>query len=160
MRFPVMFRREKGGASSDPALGSDSDPRTTQKPPVAGTDNLLTCKLRDPNGWPTQRICIAWTTTAAAPTALNANLFFWEDRSLAWYLINSAPVSMSEGQLYFFDTCTILEPTPLGSSLTSPNSNPPSAGSMELLLVLSDPGAQVNGVFVVVMGPDMTTVGT
>jgi hypothetical protein len=157
MRFPRTFRRQKGGASSDPALGSDSAPTTAE--PSLQTDCVLACKIRDVNGWPVQRIAACWTTTAATPTALNASLYFFERATGHWYLINSSPLSMSANQLYFFDTVSISEPTPLNSTLSQPGS-PAQAGSMELFLLVSDPGSQVNGVFTFALGPDLTTVGT
>ena len=157
MRFPQTFRRQKGSVSSDPALGSDAVPTTS--PPLANQDNVLSCKLRDVNGWPVQRVAVCWTTTATSPTPLNANLYFWEDATQHWYLINATALSLLPNQLYFFDTATISEPTPTAATLAKAGS-PAQAGAMSVYLQLIDPGSQVNGVFVVAMGGDLTTVGT
>jgi hypothetical protein len=156
MRFPLTFRRQKGSASTDPALGSDSAPTTT---PPGKSDNLLQCKIRDVNGWPVQRIAVCWTTSAGSPTALNGDLYFWEAATAAWYKINDTSLSLKPNQLFFFDVVSISEPTPVTSTLGQPGS-PAQAGSIDVMLVLSDPGAQVSGVFNVAMGPDLTTVGT
>jgi hypothetical protein len=160
MRFPKTFKRQKGGSSGDPALGSDTPPTTTP-PSEAVSDNLLTCRLRDVNGWPVQRIGVCWNTTAGSPTPLNGDLYFWEDATGHWYKINDAPLSLKPAQLFFFDTVTIGEPAPLTKNLLAAGGGSyAEAGSMEVMLVLTDPGAQVAGVFNVAMGPDLTTVGT
>jgi hypothetical protein len=157
MRFPVTFKRQKGGASTDPALGSDTPPTTT--PPTAGTDNQLTCRVRDVNGWPVQRIAVCWTTTAGAPVAINGDLYFWEDATAHWYKINDTVLSLKPNQLFFFDVATIGEPAPTTKNLLAPGGYAES-GSLELILILTDPGAAVAGVYNVAMGPDLTTVGT
>ncbi len=160
MRFPKTFKRQKGGASVDPALGSDTVP-TVAAPSEAASDNLLTCRLRDVNGWPVQRIAICWNTIAATPTALNGDLYFWEDATAHWYKINDTVLSLKPAQLFFFDTVTIGEPAPLAKNLLGAGlGSYADAGSMEVMLVLTDPGAQVSGVFNIAMGPDLTTVGT
>jgi hypothetical protein len=158
MRFPKFFTRQKGGASTDPALGSDAAP-TNIPPSEAASSNLLTCKIRDINGWPVQRIAVCWTSTAGALVALNGDLYFWEDSLQYWFKVNDVALSLKPNQLFFFDTVTIGEPTPTTKSLTSPGS-PAQAGSMEVMLVVTDPGAAVNGVYQVAFGPDLTTVGT
>ena len=157
MRFPASFKRQKGSASTDPAIGSDATPTTVA--PAASNDNVLTAKLRDINGWPVQRIAVGWTTTAASPVALNGALYLWEETSGHWYLIQSG-VSLPPNQLVFFDVCTISEPTPVDRNLYKSSSASNSAGAIEVMLIVTDPGTAVNGVYVFVMGPDLTTVGT
>ena len=157
MRFPTVFKREKGAASSDPALGSDAAPTTT--PAKANADNVVFCALRDLNGWPCQRIAFCWTTTASTPTAMNFDAYFWEDATAHWYKINDTAISAKVNQLYFFDTVTILEQRATNAMLSNPGS-PAQAGGMAVMLVMTDPGAQVTGVFTVAAGPDLTTVGT
>jgi hypothetical protein len=159
MRFPVTFSRRKGGVAPPPLVGSDAAP-TTQAPSENTSDNLLTCRLRDVNGWPVQRIAVCWSSAdAVTPTPFNADLYFWEDASSHWYKVNDAPLSLKPNQLFFFDTVTICDPAPRSKTLLSSGSYA-EAGSMEVLLVVSDPGAQVAGTYVFAMGPDLTTVGT
>jgi hypothetical protein len=160
VRFPVSFQRQKGvGGSTLPAIGSDAVPT---KAPVANTptnpnSNVMACKIRDVNGWPVQRIAVGWTTSAATPTQFNVDMYLWETTSQAWYLMGS--LAMNPNQLYFFDTIAVSEPTPLQSNVNQPGS-PAQAGSMNVALVVTDPGAQVNGTFTFVMAPDLTTIGT
>jgi hypothetical protein len=157
MRFPTVFKRQKGSASTDPALGSDAAPTTT--PPSQNNTNVVFCRQRDVNGWPAQRIAFCWNTSASSPTAMNVSAYFWEDATQHWYLINATPLSAAAGQLYFFDCVTILEAPPLSASLSNP-ATPAQAGGMAIAIVVSDPGSQVTGVFQFAAGPDMSTVGT
>jgi len=157
MRFPTVFKRRKGGATSEALLGSDTAPTTT--PAAFNTDNVVFCGLRDLNGWPCHRIAFCWTTTASNPTAMNVDAYFWEDATQHWYLINDSHVSAKVNQLYFFDTATILEQRATNATLGNPGS-PAQAGGMSIMLIVTDPGAQVNGVFTFAAGPDMTPVGT
>lgn len=157
MRFPVLFKREKGSASTDPALGSDAVP--TNAEPTMKNDNVVFCRVRDTNGWPCHRIAFAWHTTGSTPVALNFDAYLWEDASNRWFKINDAAVSAKPDQLYFFDTATILEQPVSSAGLGSPTS-PATSGGMEVMLVATDPGAAVDGVYTIVAGPDMTPVGT
>lgn len=154
MRFLQTFRRQKGAASTDPLLGSDAVPTT--KAPVQNTDNLLTAKFRDINGWPVQRIGVCWTTQAANPVALNGDMYFWEEALQHWIKINDTALSMKPNQIFFFDIMTVSDPTPTTSTLGVIAS----AGSIEVFLVVSDPGTAVNGVYTFALAPDLTTVGT
>jgi|SRR5580700_2262963 hypothetical protein len=161
MRLPTTFQRQKGGTSPPPALGSDAVPTTS--PPANGTDNFLSCRTRDINGWPVQRIVACWTTTAGSPTALNGSLYLWEKATAHWYLVNATPVSMEPNQLYFFDVAAIAEPPANKANVLGSASNPGSGAGdavIDALLVVSDPGAQVNGTFTIAMGPDISNVGT
>jgi hypothetical protein len=164
MRFPTLFQRQKGvGGSALLAIGADPAPTSTTilqgTPPNAQQNNVLACKMADLNGWPVQRIVVAWSCDGAAPVALNGDLFFWEDRSARWYKINDTALSLKPNQLFVFDTFCICAQAPLQAGLGNPNSSA-NAGSMEIMLVVSDPGAAVNGTYTFVMGPDVTTVGT
>jgi hypothetical protein len=70
MRFPTVFKRQKGSASSDPVLGGDSAPTTTA--PAATADNVLSCRIRDVNGWPVQRIAVCFSQVGFAYTVTSA----------------------------------------------------------------------------------------
>jgi hypothetical protein len=70
MRFPTVFRRQKGSVSSDAALGSDSAPTTGAAKSTA--DNVVFCKQRDVNGWPCHRIAFCWMQTLFAYTVTSA----------------------------------------------------------------------------------------
>ena len=161
MRFPKSWKRQKGGASTDPALDTTA-PTTT--PPNTTTDNVMSCKFWSINGWPVQRICACWSTTAAAPIALNGSLYVWiEDLVINgqstnghWFLVNDTALAMKPNELYYFDVPAILEPSPLNSNIA----NGSSAGSLDCMLLMQDPGAQVNGVFTIAMAPDCSTIGT
>jgi hypothetical protein len=160
MRFPKSFSRRKGGAGSVPVLGTDAAPTITPPSEVA-SDNVMTCKIRDINGWPVQRVGVCWSSPdAVTPTALNMDLYFWEDTTTHWYKINDTPLSVKPAQLFFFDTVTISEPTVRSKDMLSAIGASSQAGAMEVMLVVTDPGAQVNGTYNIAMGPDLTTVGT
>jgi hypothetical protein len=156
MRFPATFRRQKGGASADPALGSDSAPTTT---PPSSQDNVLACKIRDINGWPVQRIAVCWTSTGGGLVPINGDLYFWEAATQHWYKINDAPLSLKPNQLFFFDVVSISDPPITGAALKASGSSG-QAGALQVQLVLTDPGAAAAVTYVVAMGPDLTTVGT
>jgi len=246
MRFPTVFRRQKGSASADPALGSDAVPSTSSA--SAKSDNVVFCALRDLNGWPCQRIAVGffqssflytitsagtappvvtltgstptlvaieidvnntaggtalgqalfqWKlngvvqqagqataasfvlgttgltahfsagpytndnvyTSHAATTHMNLDAYFFEDATQQWFKINDSAIDAKPAQLYFFDTVTILEQRATNAMLGNPGS-PAQAGGMAVMIVPSDPGSQLNGVFTFVAGPDLTTVGT
>lgn len=162
MRFPLSFQRQKGVAGSAiPAIGSDAAPTSTAvlqgTPPNAQQDNLLDCKLSDINGWPVQRIVVAWSCTGANPVALNGDLYFWEELTARWYKINDAALSLKPNQLFVFDTFAIATPVINTAGLPTGKAQ---AGGMQVQLVVADPGAAVNGTYTFVLGPDTTTVGT
>jgi hypothetical protein len=160
MRFPVSFFRNKGGGKGT-AIGSDSAPTTVMPGEGGGqaTDCILACKRQDINGWPVQRIAVVWTTTAGSPVALNGSLYFWEDATQHWYLINATPLSMPPNQVVFFDIVTVAEPPPNAATLAQPGS-PSQAGGIQVFLLVADPGTAVNGTYMFAMAPDLSTVGT
>jgi hypothetical protein len=158
MRFPVTFTRRKVVAGPSPLVGSDAAPTTTA--PSAKADNILFCGLRDCNGWPVQRIAICWSSPdAVTPTPFNVDAYFWETATGHWYKINDAALSVKPNQLFFFDTVTISAPTATNSTINQAGS-PSQPGGMEIFIVVSDPGAQVNGTYNFAVGGDLTTVGT
>lgn len=160
MRFHKTFSRQKGGATPPPALGGDAVPTTVA--PTASADNVMSCKVRDIAGWPVQRIVVGWTTVAANPVALNADLYIWEKATSHWYKLNDTALSVKPNQLAYFDVAGLIEPMSnsknvLGTSGQSPQAT---SQSIDVMLVMSDPGAAVNGTYIIGMGPDLTTVGT
>ena len=163
MRFPVVFSRQKGGAAPPPVLGSDADP-TVANPQVQpnnkgqATDCQGSFKIRDINGWPVQRIAVCWTTTAGAPTPLNADLYVWEQSTAHWYRVNPMTLAMLPNQLYFFDIVSIAESPASGAQLQAGAAG--AAGPIDCFLRITDPGGQVAGTFNIAYGPDITTVGT
>lgn len=70
MRFPVVFRRQKGSVTTDPALGSDVAPTTT--PPADNADNIVFARQSNINGWPCHRIALCWNQSLFAYTVTAA----------------------------------------------------------------------------------------
>jgi hypothetical protein len=157
VRFHTIFTRQKGGSGS-PAIGSDTTPTTS---PPSNQDNVMACRVRDIAGWPTQRIVVAWTTTAAAPVALNGSLYMWEEAIGHWFLVNPAPVSLPPNQLVFFDVVGLIELVANKANVLGTASGQSTTGqSIEVFLQVTDPGAAVAGTYQIGMGPDLTTVGS
>ena len=159
MRLPVVFIRQKGGGTP-PAIGSDAVPTTA--PPTSANDNVMSCKVRDINGLPIQRIVACWTTTAGAPVALNGSLYQFEKATQHWYLVNSAPLSIPPNQLVFFDVASIAEAPSNKANVmgTAAAGVSATANTIDVMLVVSDPGAAVAGTYTIAMGPDLSAVGT
>jgi len=160
VRFHKTFSRQKGGSAPPPVLGGDAVPTTTA--PSATADNVMSCKIRDIVGWPVQRIVVGWTTTAGSPVALNGDLYVWEKRLKHWFKVNDTALSIKPNQLAFFDIAALIEPVSNAANVLGNASNPPGAASdsIDVMLVMTDPGAAVAGTYNIGMGPDLTTVGT
>lgn len=159
MRFHKTFQRVKpaAGGGSPPTLGSDAAPTTAA--PTAQQDNVLSCKIRDINGWPVQRIAVGWTTTGANPVALNGDLYVWERTIGHWFKINDTALSLKPNQLFFFDIVSMIEPVSNAQNVIG--SGPRAASdSLDVMLIVTDPGAAIAATYVIGMGPDLTTVGT
>ena len=109
MRWPLKYQRRQGGSGSVPTFGSDSVPTTT--PPAGGADNVMSCRFWNINGWPVQRIAVAWTA-GSATTALTADMYVWEETLGHWLKCNGSSVSVPKGQIAYFDVPTISEPAP------------------------------------------------
>jgi hypothetical protein len=158
MRLPVVFTRQKGGSGS-PAIGSDAVPTTA--PPTVSNDNVMSCRCRDINALIVQRIVACWTTTAGAPVALNGSLYQFEKSTQHWYLVNATPLSIPPNQLVFFDVASIAEAPANKSNVMGSASygTAATANTIDVMLVVSDPGAAVAGTYTIAMGPDLSTVG-
>jgi hypothetical protein len=100
-----------------------------------------------------------YTSSPTVPTAFNVDAYFWEAATGRWYKINDTALSVKPNQLFFFDTVTIAAPAPSNSTINQPGS-PAQPGGMEIFIVVTDPGAQVNGTYSFAVGGDLTTVGT
>ena len=152
MRFPLMFQRQVGGASSDPALGSDTVPThvsgPTEQKLLAGK-NVLQTRLQNIVGWPVQRVAIgyAYAGVGVAPN-LSCDAYVWEDESERWYKVTDTPVTLKPYQLTFIDSPIMIDTPRAGSSGAS------SPGALEVLFIVSNGGAPVNGVYTIVAGGD------
>lgn len=160
MRLPVVFYREKGGTNPPATLGSDAAP--TNAPPSSTNDNVLSCKIRDIVGCIVQRVAVAWWTSAATPVALNGSLYAWDEGMNRWFLLNATPLSMPPNQVVYFDVPAIAEPPSNAKSVLGTGQNGASATSntIDVMLIVTDPGAAVNGTYNIGMGPDLSSIGS
>jgi hypothetical protein len=158
VRFHKTFTRQKGVAGTIPAIGSDAVPTATAP---TMQDNVMSCRVRDIAGWPTQRIVVGWTTNGVTPVALNGSLYIWEEAIGYWFLINATPLSIPPNQLVFFDVVGMIEQVASKANVLGTATGGSATGqSIDVMLVVADPGAAVNGTYQIGMGPDLTTVGT
>jgi hypothetical protein len=152
VRFHTTFTRIKGGGT--PVLGADTAPTTA---PPSNQDCVMSCNVRDIAGWPVARIAAAWTTTAAVPVALNGSLYIFEKSLAHWFLINATPLSMAPNQLCFFDVASLIEQVSNKGNVVAGQAT---KQSIDVYLLMADPGAAVNGTYQIGMGPDLSNVGT
>lgn len=155
MRLPVTFQREKGGTNPPATLGSDAVP--TNAAPTTNNGNVLSCKIRDINGWPVQRIAVAWWTAAANPIALTGSLYIWDEGMARWFLLNAAPLSMPPNQVSYFDVPAISEPPSNAKAILAGIAT---SNSIDVMLIVTDPGAAVAGTYTFGMGPDLSNIGS
>jgi hypothetical protein len=147
MMFPARFKRyltavPAGGI----VLGTDVVP--TGRAP-AGTDNQLSCRFSNINGWPVQRIAVTYLGPAGA-SALTARMYFYEDGSAAWYQIG-AQVTMTSGTVSFFDVVALLDMPNVTANLAAAT-----AGSVNQILIVDAVGS-TSGMYQFAMGPDLTS---
>jgi hypothetical protein len=147
MYFPTLFTRRVGGSGSVPLLGSDSAPTAA---PSASMDNVLFTKFSNINGWPVHRVAVV-CTAPAAPVAMPADLYMYEDRTQSWHKINASPVTITPGVVAFFDAVALLDMPNAQSNMAGVQT-----GSGAYALVVSNPGAEPSGTFTFAMGPDLT----
>ncbi len=158
MRFPITFTRKKGGgAPALPSNAAGAQPGSLTSPPNATTmDNLLQTVGISKEGWPVQRIVVAPGT--ANPGTVSANLYYFDENTQGWYLLNSSAVTLTAGVLAFFDTAVLIPPpqsiSPSGALNTF------QVGVMSVFLAVFDTGASPAGTYVFAVAADLTTVGT
>lgn len=148
MRFQHSFRRQVGGASADPLLGSDPVPTLYAE---LADDNVLNSSFNNINGWPAHRIAIGYAGPAGAP-ALTANAYVFDDATQLWFRVNRAPVALVPARLSFFDIVGLMPP-----NVTATNSG--SSGSLEAYIEVIAVGGAPAGVYTFVVSADLTAVG-
>lgn len=151
MRFPTLFRRQKGSASSDPALG-DSEPTISTGAPASNADNVLVAKVGS-IGNPSHRIAIGFRFDpnggGGTTGTLTAKVWAYDSNSEKWYLCGSA--TLTDGQLSFVRVPYIADPPQ-----TSGNLGKPTSGGATYLITVADPGAgSGTGIYTFVAGPDL-----
>jgi len=155
MKFPFEFKRQKGAASTDPLLGSDGSGGPPAVPAAGQSaalqDNCCYAKRGDVNGFPVQRICVTYHTTALTPVNLNARMYMFLDNTQTWYQVG-AQQALVPDVVAFFDVISVMDMPSGNRDLNA--SNP---GAPRMQLVVDDPGAGANnGVYTFCMAPDMT----
>ena len=123
MQFPKTFRRYVGEVpAGGKELGKDEPP--TEAP--GQLDNALEVRFSNTNGWPVQRLAVAYAGPAGAPS-LEAAVLVYEDELKRWFVLDTG--KLKPGAVTFFDAVALLD---------CPNASrsPRSPGSLELALVV------------------------
>jgi hypothetical protein len=155
-RFHKSFQRHKT-AGSGPAFGTDTVPGDTTGRPTAAMDNVLNASFNTVDGWPAQRIAVVCQATYTSPPGtptLVGNLYFFEELTQTWHLLNASPVTITpNGPPAYFDIVCVPLQTPVGSSLGIPGN-----GSISVMLIVTDTGgATSGGTYTFAMAPDTTS---
>lgn len=156
MRFQRAFTRTVNGTGT--ALGADSAP--SGKPNELTGDNQFSSSLSDVNGWPIQRVCVAYKGPAAAK-ALPATLYVYDDTTDSWYAMGAAK-TMQPGRLTWFDQPSLGRlasmanqgsTQPIGPGGVNVPHNP---GCLNLCLVVAGTGADPDGSYTFAVGMDIS----
>jgi len=150
VRFPMKFSRWVAPVPPGQiALGADVVP-VGQHPSSNTMGNLMVSRFANINGWPCHRVAVTYKGPIGAP-ALPATLWFWEELTQHWYQIG-ATVNLALDKVTFFDVVGLLDgPNSQGEILN------PTAGSIAVLLLVTDPGGTPAGEYTLAMAPDLTT---
>lgn len=164
MKFPVTFRRVKPAAPPAKTLGGDAllvDANgTPRKPNLITDDNTMSSRIVSINGWPLSRLVLVGKYTGGgAPTALNANLFVFEDNLGIYVALPGSSTTVTPGTAttppvpIFFDVFALIDLPNVQKDLQS---NQP--GAVDLLCIVQDQGgAAPNGTYDFIIGPELTT---
>jgi hypothetical protein len=107
-------------------------------------DNLMVSRFSNNNGWPCHRVAVTYKGPVAAPS-LPATLWFWEEQTEHWYQIG-ASTNLLLDRVTFFDVVGLLD----GNQMLQP-----SAGSIAVALIVTDPGGTPAGEYVFAIGPNL-----
>ncbi len=148
MKFPASFTRTMGGTNT---LGTDAVPSGAP----SGADNQLQMPIRDGLGYPVHRVAVTYLPPDTAIVPLQANLFFWEETTQAWYKLNVEPKYLVPNVATYFDVIA-----PQDAAVTSANlTNGYRPGSIEVVLIVNANAAASAGVHTFAMSGDLTTIG-
>jgi|SRR5579859_4343640 len=156
------FIRQKGGGTSDPVLGSASDPAptfadgenkqdTSSPPKPLWQGNKLYVKIGGV-GNPPRRIVVGYRFDdgmgSAGADLTNVSLWAYEATTQKWYECSTG--TLKDGQFTYFRAPYAADPPQTQSNLSR------SQGGVEFLLIVPDPGGgAANGTYHFVMGPDL-----
>lgn len=150
MRFPKYFLRDKGGGTN-PALGGDSAP-TTAVPSEGALDNLLESRVVSPSGSGIATrlvVAVGYTGADSTPGNLQGDVYIWEEVTGRWYVANASPVTLpANGVAYFSIPVVTEQPTRSADLLVGRTGT----GSVETILVVSDPGSGSDGTYSFALG--------
>ncbi len=156
MRFSTTFSRWIGAGGT--ALGSDTVPNGsagTAGTAPHGQDNLLVARFTNQDGAPAKRVAVAYNYVGVGVTvALPATLYLWDGTTERWYTASTS--TLTDGTITYFDAVSIVDSPILQTSLGTPT-----AGSLEAILIVTDPGTAPTGQHVFSMSADLAAgVGT
>lgn len=154
MRFPCSFNRYYGTIpDGEIAMNADSAPTS---PPSKSQSNVLHSRPFNYQGWPAQRIAVAYTYEGATNPApdLTADLYFWEDSQEAWFKLNQSSVTLTSGEISYFDVVTAIEGALTNNRL---DGNSSSVGALEVCLVAKHGGTPDAGIYKFSMAADMSS---
>ena len=152
MRFQkAFFRYATGGSYSGnispiSALGSDAAPTTT--PPGVTADNVISIMpMSLAAGLPVKNLAIAFNSTGA--TALQCDVYYWEDTTQSWYLLTPNHLLLGSGSIVLVPVPVVSPPPPI-----KPYQGAATAGGMSLMVV---PGANTTaGLYTFALAPSLT----
>jgi len=150
MRFPTLFKRQVGGASADPLLGSDADPNTLT-PTISGLQqsNVHNSPFATMTGWPGHRLAIGYSGPMGA-LALPVSVFVFDEVVKRWFKVpQPAPVTLIKDEIRFLDILGLLNGV-------QSNTRSVSAGALEAYIKIDAAGADPDGVYTFIVGSDLT----
>lgn len=159
MQFQKQFFRYVSAASAGDtnaviAIGADSAPTTVYGTPgvppaaapipptygkitTANVDNVLACRIGSALGVEVKRIAVAMCGPTGA-AACTANLYVWDGLTQHWYLVNAAPVTLTQNEIAYFDAVSLCEALP-GNPVAA------SLGGSDYMLVVIPNVSPTNG---------------
>lgn len=148
MRFPVYFKRRKGGSGPVPLLGSDTKPTvaSTKLDYTSGSapkDNVLSHKLARPMN----RVAIGWWYEGggSAPTNLPVTIYVYDETSEKWYA--AAEGTLEDGAISYLRCVSLADPPQVQANLGQPQHG------VDVLVVVED-NSGADGTYHFVVGPD------
>jgi hypothetical protein len=147
MKFPLMFKRSKGGGAF-PALGSDPNPLTASpfQPGDVDVGNLFKTRMQGMTSSDLQSVMIGYKGPVGA-IALNLEIYVWESHSAAWYLVAPA-TTVPPDSFVNVKVPNPLAAAPLGLSQQDETNV---VGSGEFFIRVLDPGAAPNGTHTIIV---------
>jgi hypothetical protein len=143
MRFGLYFKRQLGGGTTDPLLGSDTAP--TVSTTRIQKDCVFATKV-PPQARPTQRLAIGyWYEGGGGAVDIPVTIWAWEETSGKYYKASTG--TLKSGEIAYFRM-----PCPGQLPQTQANLATPASGVDAFIQVANNTGA--NGTFHFVVGAD------